>query len=364
MVAYKDPKTNKWYFQVAVKNENGKWVTKKRRGFDKKKEALQAEQEFLKRLKEEKLSHKTSFKKIAEDYMNYSVGRKKESSIKIQNIVINTILIPHFNEKIISEIKPKDIADLYNKFINKYSKSYLKLIKAILSSMFNYAMSFYDLQKNVVKLVKIPEKDSGKHDGEKVKYWTVDEFNTFIKEIDNPVYKTLFILLFWSGARKGEALALKTSDINIHDHTISINKNWNGEKITTTKNKNSVRVISVPNVVIEHVKELIEHQRNKYKEYTDDFLFTYKNKSTPLQTNTPNNIMKKYLSELELPKIRVHDLRHSNASLLINSGLPLYSISKHLGHNNIQTTANVYGHLYPSSEKEIANTLNKLTQPK
>ncbi|WP_181897962.1 site-specific integrase, partial [Staphylococcus felis] len=150
----------------------------------------------------------------------------------------------------------------------------------------------------------------------------------------------------------------------IHDHTISINKNWNGEKITTTKNKNSVRVISVPNIVIEHVKELIEYQRNKYKEYTDDFLFTYKNKRTHLQTNTPNNIMKKYLSELELPEIRVHDLRHSNASLLINSGLPLYSISKHLGHNNIQTTANVYGHLYPSSEKEIANTLNKLTNPK
>ncbi|HCT0469601.1 TPA: Arm DNA-binding domain-containing protein, partial [Staphylococcus pseudintermedius] len=109
MVAYKDPKTNKWYFQVAVKNEDGKWVTKKRRGFDKKKEALQAEQEFLKRIKEERLSHKTSFKKIAEDYMNYSVGRKKESSIKIQNIVINTILVPHFDEKVISEIKPKDI---------------------------------------------------------------------------------------------------------------------------------------------------------------------------------------------------------------------------------------------------------------
>ncbi|EGQ4314046.1 site-specific integrase, partial [Staphylococcus pseudintermedius] len=150
MVAYKDPKTNKWYFQVAVKNEDGKWVTKKRRGFDKKKEALQAEQEFLKRIKEERLSHKTSFKKIAEDYMNYSVGRKKESSIKIQNIVINTILVPHFDEKVISEIKPKDIADLYNKFLDDYSKSYLKLIKAILSSMFNYAMSFYDLPKNVV----------------------------------------------------------------------------------------------------------------------------------------------------------------------------------------------------------------------
>ena len=126
MVAYKDPKTNKWYFQVAVKNEDGKWVTKKRRGFDKKKEALQAEQEFLKRIKEERLSHKTSFKKIAEDYMNYSVGRKKESSIKIQNIVINTILVPHFDEKVISEIKPKDIADLYNKFLDDYSKSYLK----------------------------------------------------------------------------------------------------------------------------------------------------------------------------------------------------------------------------------------------
>lgn len=147
MVAYKDPKTNKWYFQVAVKNEDGKWVTKKRRGFDKKKEALQAEQEFLKRIKEERLSHKTSFKKIAEDYMNYSVGRKKESSIKIQNIVINTILVPHFDEKVISEIKPKDIADLYNKFLDDYSKSYLKLIKAILSSMFNYAMSFYDLSQ-------------------------------------------------------------------------------------------------------------------------------------------------------------------------------------------------------------------------
>ena len=60
-----------------------------------------------------------------------------------------------------------------------------------------------------------------------------------------------------------------------------------------------------------------------------------------------------------LPHIRVHYFRHSHASLLINAGVSLYVVSRHLGHSDIQTTANIYGHLYPNTESEIADVLNK-----
>jgi site-specific recombinase XerD len=72
-----------------------------------------------------------------------------------------------------------------------------------------------------------------------------------------------------------------------------------------------------------------------------------------------NKQLKRYATLSKLPEIRVHDLRHSHASLLINNGVSLYVVSKHLAHEDIQTTASIYGHLYPNSEQEVSELLHK-----
>ncbi|WP_238541775.1 Arm DNA-binding domain-containing protein [Staphylococcus arlettae] len=202
MTVHKDPNTNKWFYSVRVENVHGEKVHKKKRGFDKKKDALIAQQKFLETYDTE-IEAQYTFREIAERFMQYSNGRKKETTIYNQNNLINHILIPHFKTTPIKNIKPKHIDDFYQSIFDNYSNSMLANIRRNLSAIFNFAVNFYNLSRNLVKVVSLPKHEERR----KQEYWTIDEFNHFINVVDNIVYKTLFMVLFWSGARKGEILA-------------------------------------------------------------------------------------------------------------------------------------------------------------
>lgn len=357
MSVFKDKQTNKWFFQLRYKDIEGKTKQAKRRGFDKKKDAQAAEREFLKQLEiERNKSAYITFEELANAYMKYSIGRKKNTTIKNQNNLIKTVLIPHFKSINIHKITPKDIDDFYNSVLNKYSNTSMKNIKRYLSAIMNFAVNFYELEKNIVNIVELPKKQ----ETVKLKYWTLEQFQQFENALTSIKQKTLFNILFWSGMRKGEVLALRISDIDFKTNMITVDKSWTGEEISTVKNTSSERCISVPNHVIDLIKKLIKYKKDKYKYVKKtDYLFTAYNKPNPISPTSVNIFLKRGTEMANLPHIRVHYFRHSHASLLINAGVSLYVVSRHLGHSDIQTTANIYGHLYPNTESEIADVLNK-----
>lgn len=353
MTVHKDPNTNNWFYSVRVENVQGEKVHKKKRGFAKKKDALIAQQKFLETYDTD-IEEQYTFREIAERFMRYSKGRKKETTIYNQNNLINHILIPHFKTTPIKNIKPKHIDDFYQSIFDKYSNSMLSNIRRNLSAIFNFAVNFYNLSRNVVKVVSLPKHEERR----KQEYWTIDEFNHFINVVDNIVYKTLFMVLFWSGARKGEILALRYCDVDFENEEIEINNSWNDKTITTVKTTPSERTITIPKHVIEQLKELEQYQIEKFKYVNnDDFIFTVRSISKPMALANVNKQFKIGIDKANVKPIRVHNLRHSHATLLINNNVQLYTISKHLGHSDITTTANTYGHLYPNTEKELQSVL-------
>lgn len=265
--------------------------------------------------------------------------------------MINKHILPYFGTKKLNEITPADIIQ-WQKIIQEknLSKTYERMIQNQINALFNHAQRIYNLKENPCKKVK----RMGKSDADKLDFWTKEEYDTFISGADKRSEDYLmFEILFWTGIREGELLALTLSDFDMSDNLLNINKTYhriNGKDvISTPKTDNSVRTIIIPNFLKEEVQEYIGQH---YGLPENERLF-------PIVARTLQKRLKKYEEKTGVKPIRVHDLRHSHVAYLINQGVEPLIIKERLGHKNIQITLNTYGHLYPSRQKEIAEMLDE-----
>lgn len=188
-----------------------------------------------------------------------------------------------------------------------------------------------------------------------MQFWTKEEFDQFIPHVsDKPMSKVIFYLFFYSGIREGELLALTLNDFDFDKNTVSITKNYarvnNQDIIQTPKTPKSKRTITLPVEIMEMVKEY------------GGMLYDYKptDRLFPTQKSFLTREMVRGCKLSGVKKIRIHDLRHSHASLLIELGFAPLLISERLGHENVETTLNTYSHLYPNKHGEVAEILSNL----
>ena len=206
------------------------------------------------------------------------------------------------------------------------------------------------MKKNPVRIAgTIGKSHSGRLD-----FYTISEYNAFMKALpDSAPFRMAFELLFFTGIRCGEMLALTIADCDFSNDTISINKNYaliDGKQyILPPKTPKSKRLITLPPKVAEHLQTYIN---SMYEPQKTERLFSMLNKHSLAKMVT------KTAALANVKKIRVHDFRHSHASLLIELGFPPLLISERLGHERIETTLQIYSHLYPSKAELVAKKLN------
>lgn len=272
--------------------------------------------------------------------------------------MIKTKLLPYFGKLPINTIDAATVMKWQTELMNyrnpktgkPYSQTYLRQIHNQLSTIFNFAVKYYNLNKNPAQLCG----SMGKQNAESFDFWTYDEFQVFIQAAKEDITAyTIFNLFFYSGMREGELLALTLDDFDFEKNTVSINKSLavvNGKALAkSTKTPKSNRVIALPIPIMEMVRD---YASKLYKNFPKDRLF-HTNKSAL------HKVMKKYCEASGIRKIKVHELRHSHASLLIELGVSPLSISERLGHEDIKTTLNTYSHLYPNKQSEIAEILTE-----
>lgn len=355
MAVYRDKSNGKWICQVRYKTRNGETVRKTRRGFDTKREGLQWEREFLQK---QTGSLDMTFELFVEKYEEETAVRTKMSTYVTKKIIIRTKILPYFGKMRINEITTTDVMQWQNQIIgyrdangnNKYTKSYLKTIHNQLSAIFNHAVRYYGLSEN-------PARTAGKMGSEKdirMKFWTLKEYQKFSESMmDKPISYYIFQVLYWGGLRLGEMLALTPRDINFMTKTISINKTYYRIKgvdyITDPKTPKSVRTILIPDFLAEELEEYLGLSINKEP---DQRMFN-------VSKDYVQHEMKRGIKEQGLERIRVHDLRHSHVSLLIDMGYSAVSIAERMGHESITITYR-YAHMFPSVQKDMANKLEIL----
>ena len=356
MPAYKDQKTNKWFCQFYYQDYTGERKRKLKRGFNLKKDALEWERLFK---MEQAGESNMSFESLYQLYMDNMRIRLKPRTVDLKEKLFKTHILPYFQKKQINNIKSHDIMKWHQQLTEANSKqskeplkpSYLKTIHNQMNAIMNFAMKHYGLKQNPCKIAG----SIGTMKTQKIYIWTLEEYQRFIQEIKNPLHHLAFNILYWSGLRKGELFALTPSDFT-PDSVLHITKTFyrrnNKDVIDTPKTPKSVRDVTMPKFILEEFNSFIKT--------------IYGIKSDTLIFSTCSTYLRRALisgaEKAGLNPIRIHDLRHSHASLLIEMGTSIVAISERLGHENVQTTLNTYDHLYPTAQKNISDNLEKQYQ--
>ena len=351
MPAYKDEKTGKWFAKFYYTNWQGIKKQKWKRGFATKKEALGFERDFLEK---QSANPDMTFQNLYEIYMEDMAARLKQSTLLTKKTVLQTHILPFFGSKPINEIKASDVRRWQAKLMsspNNYSQTYLKKINTELNSIINYAKRFYDLNTNPCgKAGTI-----GKAKAEEMDYWTYDEYIAFREGVkDKSLSYICFEVLYWTGMREGELLALSPADIDLDNKTISINRTYQrigGKDVfTSPKTRKSKRKIPIPDFLCQ---ELSDYIQSMYMLDADERLF-------PVTKSYLSHEMIRGCKNTGVKKIRIHDVRHSHASLLINQGCDALMLADRLGHEKVSTTLNTYSHLFPHKQQELVHSLESL----
>lgn len=354
MGAFKNEKNGTWYVQFRYTDWQGVRQQKLKRGFATKREAQEWEREFL---TEKKADVTMPFKTFTELYEKDIKPKLKENTWLNKEHIIKTKILPYFEHKRLCDITAKDVISWQNE-IRKLknssgevlSQGYLKTIHNQLSALFNHAIKIYGLKVNPASTVG----NMGKEEHKEMNYWTVEEYAKFSEEMmDKPISYYAFQMLYWCGIREGELLALTANDFDFENHTVTINKSYqrlHGEDvITTPKTEKSNRTIKMPNFLCE---EMHEYLTMFYSKGENDRIF-------PISKSFLHREMSRGSKAAGVKRIRIHDLRHSHVSLLIDKGYQPLAIADRVGHESIDITYR-YAHLYPSKQTEMADTLDEI----
>lgn len=348
MPAYKDKERDTWFCKFNYKDWRDETKTKLKRGFRTKKEAQEWEREFL---QVQQADMDMEFSKFVDVYFTDKAPRLKERTIETKRIMLDTRIIPYFGKLRMNAIKPADIMKWQNDMMDQgYKPTYLRMLQNQVTAVFNHAEQFYGLKDNPCKKID----KMGKANARELNFWTKEEYDRFIQSFDEEeeMYRLMYQMLFWLGCRGGELLAICYGDINFKEKTVSITKTYyrrnKTDYITAPKTESSNRIVTMPDFLVEELKAYTDKM---YELKAEERIFMVTDRVVQKK-------MKQKADKLNLKHIRVHDLRHSHIAFLIERETQPLIISKRVGHDSVTTTMNIYGHLYPDKQRQLADMLN------
>lgn len=302
-----------------------------------------------------------TFKDLYVAFYNYKKDKVKQTTLRtyrdrIKHFpMLDDIIVTDFNLKHY-ELWKEHMNSL--SISNEYKNDILKLLKVLL----NFAEKWHD-----INISHIYKKMAGFTDPNEIprqmQFYTFEEFVKFISVETDIKYIAAFNTLYYCGLRRGELRGLTWNDINFIDKTLSVNKNIvearNGKKylVTSPKTKSSIRTLPMSDTLIESLKNLYETTKNCHSFNNNWYVF---GDDEPISSSAILYRKRKNSVLAGLKEIRLHDFRHSCASLLINNNANITIVAKYLGHTKIDETLNTYAHMFKNVLIEVVDCINKL----
>ena len=333
MPVFKNEDNGTWYVMARYVNWKGERKQKCKRGFATKREAQEWERMFKLQTSSDM---DMSFEAFTELYIRDMKSRLKENTWLTKEHIIRTKILPYFGKLKISEISTKEVIAWQNEMLayrdekkKPYSQTYLKTLHNQLSAIFNHAVRYYELRSNPAAKVG----NMGREEHKEMLFWTKEEYLKFSYAImDKPRSFYAFEILYWCGIREGELLALTPSDFDFEKGNLSITKSYQRLKgkdvITAPKTPKSVRVIKMPQFLMDEIKDYI---KTLYGIGPNDRIFE-------VTKYNLHHEMNRGAKQANVKRIRIHDLRHSHISLLIDMGFSAVAIADRVGHESIDIT--------------------------
>lgn len=363
------------YYAVFHVNKKQKWINLY---IDAKKGNKREAEAALTRLLAEYNENPNMFDKI--DFVGYIKKWLKEVITQVDIVTYEGYktdtenhLIPYFEQKnlMLQDVKIADIEKYYNykavtgRLDGKpggLSRRTLKIHGTILSLIFKQAIREELIRYNPCQYARVPKV---KKAAVKPSFYTVEQCNKLLKVSKSTMLHDMLYMTIIYGLRRSELMGLRWDAVDFKNNTITIQHTVVLQNRVvakdSTKNKKSNRVYPILDDVKILLKKLLK-QQEKNKEffqncYSDSGYVFVKDDGTPYYPSYPSHALQKVLKKNELPHIRFHDLRHSCASMLILRGWNMKDISEWLGHADISTTMNIYGHISMEHKRELGQGL-------
>ncbi len=380
MVSYPTRKTKNgtvYDVRFRIVDKNGIEVQKRLCGFQTKHEAQQAFSEFMNSYSPPEFKRQNSenyaFETLLSLYKQKTEAELAVSSNYDVNLIFNRFITPFFEKKNLQNLKKADYVlwqtNLWTMKNPKtgefYKQKYLTKIRSVLMTFLNWCEETFDIP-NLYQSVKKPKRKELKTE---MKFWELNDFLKFQNSIDKIMWKTFFMCLFYSGCRVGELLALSHADLTFEKgcYFLSINKGITRKTantddkflVTAPKTERSNRRVQLPKVMTEQIKGYLAYKKSK--NISAQFLFYG---DAPIPQRTYQRYFAYYTGLAGLQQIRIHDLRHSHASMLIHLNVPITVISKRLGHSSVKMTLEKYSHCYSNGETLAVSAINNAVKSK
>lgn len=365
VAAKKSKSGTKYYIVVDVQDEltgkrKRKWLTgKDGKGFERKRDAEREMPEVLKRFYGGTLTSKQaeSVDNLMTKWLEDKKTAVRPATWKSYEWLVTTHLIPHLGKIKVDKLQPAQVHNLYHNVLTPaLSAASVKKLHVILNDALNRAVTWGSIVRNVASTVELPK---GKK--QKFEVWDADQLNAFLEAANDDAYFIVFELAASTGMRQSEILALRWVDVDFDTKTVSVRQTYtkaeSGHQFNDTKSDSSVRSIALFSETVEHlrqhkIKQNAQRMANR-KLYQDHGLVAQSNVGTPLN---PRNVMRnfyKLLDEVNVPRIRFHDLRHTHATILLKNGVHPKIVQERLGHSSITVTLDTYSHVLPNMQEAV-----------
>lgn len=306
-------------------------------------------------------------------FLSYKSAEIRTSSLVTDESRLRLHAIPFFGPLRMRAVTPRHVADWVSSLHSKgLAPNTISEVYAITKSMFARAVELRIIPTSPFGRLRRQRKampDAPKHD---FQYYTAEQFRRFyasaaaaVSAAKNPIqerqYMMFFVAAFYTGMRPGEILALHWTDIDFPARLIRIRRTYSdryGEG--PVKTESSVRDIGIPSHLFDELQVHLRFQRSM-PGFSPDFLVC--GGPSHLSVYAARNRRSSYAAAAGLPQIRLHDFRHSHASLLVNNGINIQEVARRLGHSNVQVTWSTYAHLYPREEERALTVLDAVPLP-
>lgn len=355
MSIHKDDRTGKYYVKYKNKTYRG-YVTKHEAQQCEAKLRLQNDQTKIVNIKLYDLIR--DYLKVYKSTVTYGTYHKVDA-------IFNLIIIPNTANKAVGSITELDCRS-FREAIEKtdYSTRYKNEILNVYKAVFKHAEKYYKLKENptyVIDSFKKTQAEKLKKKEKETSIWSPEEFQRFISKCNRSIYKELFMILYFTGMRIGEAQALTWSDF--YNGSLHITKNLTKKseheayEIKEPKTVSSVRSITLGSVINQFLEDF-KKQEMKLAGFNENWYIFGRLK--PLPYTSIERIKNQVIKEAGVKSITLHGFRHSHASNLIANGMNIVAVSRRLGHSDINITLQIYTHLVKKNEDEVTEYLGNL----